>query len=317
MTTKVSAAVLATNAAAASQVADDSVDTAALQDLAVTSTKLAADAVTTAKILDSNVTDTKIATGAVTAAKLGALAVTAAKIDADAVTTAKILDLNVTSGKIADSAITVAKMAPNNVNTAQLIDGAVINAKILDGTIAQAKLAFTPLTLGNSTVWVPARAISPSPLNGASSTVVSFASDTKPSYPVITFSTSVKQYAEFAVFMPKSYNLGSIIARFVWAHPTTSVNFGVRWEISKLHTSNADNINTALGSIFAITDTGGALDTMYMADAITMSGGGPASLDVCFFKVARDVTHAGDLMAVPAYLIGVALEYTLDKSNDT
>lgn len=316
MTTKVTATVLGTNAATDTQVADDSVDTDALQDGAVTADKLGALAVTTAKIDTGAVTDTKLATGSVTNTKLGTGAVTATKLDTDAVETAKIKDLNVTTAKLADSAVTKIKMATNSVDTAQLVDNAVTNIKITDATITAAKLAFTASSAGLTTAWVPARAIYPSAANGASATVLSFASDTKISVPVITFSTSVKQYAEFCVFMPKSYNQGNINLYPVWTHPSTTVNFGVMWEASKLHVGDGSSLDTALGSIVQAADTGGSTSFLYKGPVIALTGGSPAVDKMAFFKVARDVVHASDNLAVAAYLVGIVMQFTTDKAND-
>ena len=273
---------------------------------AVEATQLANDAVDTAAILNAAVTDVK----------LGALSVTAPKIASNAVETAKINDLAVTTAKLADSSVTNAKMAVNAINTAQLIDLSVTEPKLANGAVSQVKLSFTALAAGGNTLWMPARAIYPSASNGASATVMSFASNTKPSIPVITFSTSVKQYAEFAIRMPKSYNNGNITLHAIWAHPSTTTNFGVRWEAAKLHVGDGENLDTALGSTVAVSDTGGSTNYLYISPGITLTGGSPAIADLSFFQIARDVAHTDDNLAVTAYLLGVVLIYTSDKGND-
>lgn len=316
MTTKVTSNVLGTNSAGSTQVADNSIDTAALQNLSVTSAKLDTAAVTEAKIASSAVSEAKIANGAVTEDKLGALSVTSGKLANDAVATAKIANLAVTNGKLADSSVTLAKMATNAIGTDQIVNLAVTNAKINDGTINEDKLSFTPLTVGLSTVWLPARAIYPSSSNGANAVLLNFASVTKPSIPVLSFSTVVKQYVEFSVYMPKSYDQGDINLYAVWTHPSTTTNFGVRWEFSKLHVGDGATLDTTFGSSVSVTDTGGSTSYLYVSNVATLTGGSPAVGKLAFFKLARDVAHADDNMAVSAYLLGVIMTYNTNKKND-
>lgn len=317
MTTKVTDKVMATDAATADKVADNAVDTAAIQNLAVTEAKLAAGAVTEAKLGTGAVSTAKLADDAVTAAKIAAGGVDTTALADDAVTTAKIADLAVDTDQLADSAVTLAKMDVDAIGTNQLINLAVTNAKIADATITQAKLAFTASAAGLNTIWVPARAIYPSANSGCSATMLNFSSDTKPSIPVLTFSTSVKQYAEFSVFMPKSYDQGDVVLYAVWAHPSTTTNFGVRWEFSKLHVGDGSTLDTTLGSIVGVSDTGGSTNYLYVSGSVTLTGGSPAIGKMAFFKMARDVAHADDNLAVTAYLLGVILGYTSDKANDT
>jgi len=316
MTTKVTSRVLATDAAGVTQVANDAVDTAAIVNLNVTEAKLATGAVTETKLGAGAVSEAKLADGAVTTAKLGALAVTDAKLAVDAVTTTKIDDLAVTTDKLADSAVTLEKMDIDAINTAQLINLAVTDAKIADATITEGKLAFTANAAGLNTIWIPTRAIYPSATNGTSAIVLSFSSDTKPSIPCIMFSTSVKQYAEFCVYMPKSYDQGDVKLSAIWTHPSTTTNFGVRWEFSKLHVGDGATLDSALGTIVGVTDTGGSTSYLYKSGEVTLTGGSPTIGKMAFFKIARDVAHTDDNLAVAAYLLGVVLTYTTDKAND-
>lgn len=171
---------LKANSVGATELADASVDTAALVDLAVVAAKVAAEAITegklapnsvaTAKIINLAVTTAKLAAGAVTNEKLGAsavgveninnLAVTTAKLAAEAVTgekvgnlaiaeaklaaeavgNGKIKNLAVTASKIAEEAVETAKIKNLNVTAAKLAANAVETAKILDAAVTDAKL---------------------------------------------------------------------------------------------------------------------------------------------------------------------------------
>ena len=131
-TDSVTSDAIAADAVTASELADNAVDTAAIQDSAVTTAKIAADAVTASELADN----------AVDTAALQNLAVTEAKLAADAVTAAKLADNAVDTAAIQDSAVTAAKLADSSVTSAKIVDGTIVNADISPtAAIARDKLA--------------------------------------------------------------------------------------------------------------------------------------------------------------------------------
>lgn len=146
---------LKANSVGASELADNSVDTAALIALAVTEAKIAAEAITAGKLAPGSVTATKIAELAVQTAAIAAKAVIEGKIGDEAVNTTQLKNLAVTAaklaanavetGKIANLAVTAAKLAEACVETAKLADGAVTEVKIADAAATSRK---TKLTAG-------------------------------------------------------------------------------------------------------------------------------------------------------------------------
>lgn len=160
----------------ANELADNSVDTAALVALAVTEAKVAAEAITsgkiaalavtnskiglsavgveqinnlavaTAKIAALAVTEEKLAGEAVSTAKIKLLAVTSALLAAEAVTEGKIANLAVASGKLANLAVIAAKLGEEAVETAKIKALAVTEGKIAGEAVANAKLAALAVT---------------------------------------------------------------------------------------------------------------------------------------------------------------------------
>lgn len=121
--------------------ADDSVDTAAIEDNAVTNAKLrqsaglsviGRSANTTGNVADiTAASDDLVLRRSGTAIGFGQ--VVAGGIASDAVTTAKILDANVTTAKIADANVTTDKIADGNVTTAKIANNNVTLAKLAQG----------------------------------------------------------------------------------------------------------------------------------------------------------------------------------------
>lgn len=136
---------LKANSVGAAELADESVDTAALIALAVTEAKIAAEAITSSKLGGLSVTEPKIAALAVTTAKLAALAVTEEKIGGEAVSTAKIKLLAITSALLAAEAVTTGKIQNLAVTAGKLGEEAVETAKIK-------LLAVTAATIANEAI---------------------------------------------------------------------------------------------------------------------------------------------------------------------
>lgn len=141
---------VAANGIGTTELANDAVTTAIIDDSAVTDVKLATDsvttvkivddAVTTAKIDDDAVTNAKIAAGAVDTTELANDAVTSAKIAAGAVDTTELANDAVTTAKLDDDAVTNAKVAANAIDTAQLAADSVTTAKIAAGAVGETEL---------------------------------------------------------------------------------------------------------------------------------------------------------------------------------
>ena len=137
----ITALQLGPDSVGASELADNAVDTAAVQDLAITTAKIAADAITAAQIAPDAIGASELADNAVDTAAIAAGAVTATKIASDTITAAQIAPNAIGASELADGAVDTAAIADGAVTTPKLADGAVTGVKIAAGTIAGDRLA--------------------------------------------------------------------------------------------------------------------------------------------------------------------------------
>jgi adhesin HecA-like repeat protein len=172
--------------------------------------------------------------------------------------------------------------------------------------------------IGQQTIWVPAGAMTPTTTNGAASgSFETTTNDVMLKY--LAFDATTREKAQFGIQMPKSWDESTtIIAQFVWTHPSTTTNFGVSWELAAVAFANDDAADTAFGTLQEIDDTGGTTYDIYISDetpAITVAGS-PAAEEYVIFEVTRDPADAGDTMAVDAWLLGVKIHYTTNAAKD-
>lgn len=208
-------------------------------------------------------------------------------------------------------------IAANIVNTpAGNIVGTTVQAAI-DELDTEKAVDAVVSKIGKQTIWLPAGAMTSRTTSGAASGSVETTTN-KVMLKSLDFDTATSEYAQFAIQMPKSWNEGTITARFVWSHAATTTNFGVAWALQGVALSDTDAGDAAFGTAILVTDTGGTTNSIYVsADtaAVTIAGT-PAVQDWVVFQVYRAVADAGDTMAIDARLHGVQLFYTTDAAND-
>ena len=168
-------------------------------------------------------------------------------------------------------------------------------------------------------LWVPAAAIRPYSTGGCAFLALQALTANRPELSYLAFDATTAEYAQFWVSFPKSWDEGTITARFYWTHPATTTNFGVRWGVQGVAISDDDTIDVAYGTAQEVTDTGGTTSDLYVSaatSAITIAGT-PAVDDMCAFRVYRDPANGADTMAVDAYLLGVRLFYNTNTLDET
>jgi hypothetical protein len=202
--------------------------------------------------------------------------------------------------------------------TASLADLTSAARNLLDDADVSAMRTTLEVPFGQETIWVPAGAMTSRTTNGAASgSMESTTNDVMTKY--LAFDTATSEAAQFMVQMPKSWDEGTIVAQFVWTHPATTTNFGVKWGIRAVAFANDDALDTAFGTEQEIADTGGTTSDVYITSetaAMTVAGS-PAAEELVCFEVYRDPADGSDTMAVDAYLIGVKLHYTVNASSDS
>jgi hypothetical protein len=171
---------------------------------------------------------------------------------------------------------------------------------------------------GQQTIWVPAGAMTPTTTNGAASGSTELATnDIMLKY--LAFDAATQEKAQVMIQMPKGWDEGTIIAQFVWTHPSTTTNFGVTWGIRAVAFANDDAMDAGFGGTAReVVGTGGTTSDCYITSetsAMTVAGTPGAEELVCF-EIYRAATHGSDTLAVDAYLIGVKIHYTTDAAKD-
>jgi hypothetical protein len=168
-------------------------------------------------------------------------------------------------------------------------------------------------------LWIPASGIRPSATGGCAALALTAQTANRPDLSYLAFDATTAEYAQFWVAFPKSWDEGTVTARFYWTHPSTTTNFGVRWGLQGVSVSDDDTLDVAYGTAQEVTDTGGTTSDLYISaatSAITIAGT-PAVDDMTAFRVYRDPANGADTMAVDAYLKGVRVFYTTNTLDET
>lgn len=186
---------------------------------------------------------------------------------------------------------------------------------------ANAAAALTTLTArgqGKETIGVPASSMFPATTNGCANLAHSETSTNKINYKYLAFDKSTIEYAWLWIPTPKSYNASTFTMRFIWAHPATSTNFGVVWQVEMLSLANDDAIDTAVGTAVTTTSTGGTTGDIYFSSetsAITPSNT-VSKQDWIPVRVSRLATNGSDTLDVDSHLIGVEIFFTTNAATD-
>jgi len=187
----------------------------------------------------------------------------------------------------------------------------VIKAEDSGGTVSAVKIA------GTETMWIPANALYLPTTNPADAASVETTA-TRPELKVLDFDASTAQYAQFAIAMPKSWNLGTVTYQVFWSPSTTNTDncfFGLQG----VSCTEGDTADVAFGTAVEVTDAGiGTVEDVQMtaeSGAITIAGS-PADDDQTFFQLYRDAADGSDTFTGEARVLGIKLFYTTDEAND-
>ena len=184
-------------------------------------------------------------------------------------------------------------------------------AGVLQGGGAAIKIA------GTETIFVPSTAMYGTETNGADSQTVETTA-TRPDLKVLDFDASTQEYAQFAIAMPKSWNLGTVTFQAFWSPSNTDTGNCI-FGLQGVGVANDDTADIAFGTAAEVTDAGGgAVEDVLVtsaSSAITIAGT-PADDDYTFFQVYRDAADGSDTFTGDARLLGIKLFYTTDAAND-
>lgn len=185
---------------------------------------------------------------------------------------------------------------------------------------SSASAALTNLTArgqGKETIFIPASAMVARTTNGPSSGSVEQATN-KNMVKSLDFDTTTQQFAQFSVWFPKSWNLGTVTFQPSFSQLTTAAG-GVVFGLAGVAVSDGDALDVAFGTAQTSTKTAGTANLEYQgpeSSAITIAGT-PAAGDRVMFQINRTVADGSDTLAQNARLHGVRLFFTTNAVTDT
>ena len=170
---------------------------------------------------------------------------------------------------------------------------------------ASGTIALTSDTTKN--LWIPASAWIPKTTSGCGVDSRETTTNDQNFDELLFESATSDEFADALVVMPSNYNNGTITARFYWT--AASGSGGVAWGIQGRAFANDDALDTAAGTAQLVTDTLIAANDMHVTSATSACtiGGTPSSGTPIQFTIYRDVSDAGDDLAVDARLLGVEI----------
>jgi len=170
---------------------------------------------------------------------------------------------------------------------------------------------------GTETMWIPANALYLPTTNPADAASVETTA-LRPELKVLDFDASTAQYAQFAIAMPKSWNLGTVTYQVFWSPSTTNTGNCI-FGLQGVSCSEGDTADVAFGTAQEVTDAGiGTVEDVQMtavSSAMTIAGS-PADDDQTFFQLYRDAADGSDTFTGEARVLGIKLFYTTDAAND-
>lgn len=201
--------------------------------------------------------------------------------------------------------------------TAALADFSATARTLLDdASIAAMLTTLTARGQGKETIFIPARAMISRTTNGPSTGVVELSTN-KIMVSSLDFDTTTQEFAQFSVWFPKSWNLGTVTFQPSFSQLTSAAG-GVVFGLAGVAVSTTDDLDVALGTAVTSTTTAGTLNKEYQGPesaAITIAGT-PAAGDRVIFQINRTVADGGDTLAQDARLHGIRLFFTTNAATD-
>jgi hypothetical protein len=170
---------------------------------------------------------------------------------------------------------------------------------------------------GTETMWIPSNALYLPTTNPADQASVETTA-LRPELKVLDFDASTAQYAQFAIAMPKSWNLGTVTYQVFWSPSTTNTGNCI-FGLQGVSCTEGDTADVAFGTAIEVTDAGiGTVEDVQMtavSSDMTIAGS-PADDDQTFFQLYRDAADGSDTFTGEARVLGIKLFYTTDAAND-
>ncbi len=173
---------------------------------------------------------------------------------------------------------------------------------------------------GKQAIYIPASAMLPRATNGCAPLATSAGAAGQPDVPYLAFDGAAKEYAQFLMRMPKSWNEGTVTGAPDWRRASGTGAADVVWGFHAVAVSDNETPVTNFGSDATVTDAASTTTANFCLAGETSActiGGTPSQGDLVLFEVFRDGAAGGDtLNSVDAWLSGFTLYITTDETND-
>ena len=170
---------------------------------------------------------------------------------------------------------------------------------------------------GKETIWVPAAAMYGPTTNPADAAQVETTA-TRPDLKVFDFDASTKQYTQFTIAMPKSWNEGTLTYQVYWSPSSTNTGNAI-FGLQAVACADNDTIDVAYGTAIEVTDAGiGTVEDQQItseSSAMTVAGS-PAAGEQTYFQLYRDAADGSDTFTGECRVLGIKLFFTTDAAND-
>ena len=170
---------------------------------------------------------------------------------------------------------------------------------------------------GTQTMFIPAQAMFGTTTNGADAQAVETTA-LRPELKVLDFDASTRENAQFAIAMPKSWNLSTVTYQVFWSPGNTNTDNCI-FGLEGVSCTEGDTADVVFGTAQEVTDAGiGTVEDVQMtavSSAMTIAGS-PADNDQTFFQLYRDAADGSDDFTGDARVLGIKLFYTTDAAND-
>ena len=170
---------------------------------------------------------------------------------------------------------------------------------------------------GKETIWIPAPAMYGPTTNPADAALVETTA-IRPDLNVFDFDASTKQYTQFTIGMPKSWNEGTLTYQVYWSPSTTNTGNAI-FGLQAVACADGDTIDVAYGTAIEVTDAGiGTVEDQQItseSSAMTVAGS-PAAGEQTYFQLYRDAADGSDTFTGECRVLGIKLFYTTDAAND-
>ena len=223
-----------------------------------------------------------------------------------------INEITLANGAAGNNPTITASGGDTNIGLALQTKGSgVIQAEDSGGNVSAVKIA------GKETMWIPATAMYGPTTNPADAAQVETTA-TRPDLKVFDFDASTKQYTQFTVAMPKSWNEGTLTYQVYWSPSTTNTGNAI-FGLQAVACADSDTIDVAYGTAIEVTDAGiGTVEDQQItseSSAMTVAGS-PAAGEQTYFQLYRDAADGSDTFTGECRVLGIKLFYTTDAAND-